>query len=404
MLLTALGKLPCCSNEFFDKLFNILESRETPIGVAGELFLKKNAENVLELETIVYLCNQNYKQTLKTIDLNQMAGNLKVIQKIRSSFTKQLTIWVAGGVVVITAVVIFLLGRFAQQVILEESVEITLQSLENMAVRISNELRQSDISAQLENRPFSISKAMIEQLIEKDNQLKAIRQSQPSIKIQVTEVKAGTAPEAVWQNAQKNYVFQELIYGNKFCITATCYPEDLYAKYVEVQWLLAWSFLIGVGVLLLILWLVMGHYLRPLHTLADSAQRIADGHINERIPDSHHKDEIGQLQNSLATMQLSLADYMDEMQQKQTELNMQNAQLQEAYDEAQEYDRMKDKFLHDTTNEMTGPVELICRNTNTICADYQTMSKAEIARMQIDILQATECVTSLLDQSFTEDE
>lgn len=372
--------------------------------MACELFLKKNAENVWSLETFVYLCNQNYKQTLKTIDLNQMAGNLKVIQKIRSSFTKQLTIWVAGGVVVITAVVIFLLGRFAQQVILEESVEITLQSLENMAVRISNELRQSDISAQLENRPFSISKAMIEQLIEKDNQLKAIRQSQPSIKIQVTEVKAGTAPEAVWQDAQKNYVFQELIYGNKFCITATCYPEDLYAKYVEVQWLLAWSFLIGVGVLLLILWLVMGHYLRPLHTLADSAQRIADGHINERIPDSHHKDEIGQLQNSLATMQLSLADYMDEMQQKQTELNMQNAQLQEAYDEAQEYDRMKDKFLHDTTNEMTGPVELICRNTNTICADYQTMSKAEIARMQIDILQATERVTSLLDQSFTENE
>ena len=225
--------------------------------MACELFLKKNAENVWSLETFVYLCNQNYKQTLKTIDLNQMAGNLKVIQKIRSSFTKQLTIWVAGGVVVITAVVIFLLGRFAQQVILEESVEITLQSLENMAVRISNELRQSDISAQLENRPFSISKAMIEQLIEKDNQLKAIRQSQPSIKIQVTEVKAGTAPEAVWQDAQKNYVFQELIYGNKFCITATCYPEDLYAKYVEVQWLLAWSFLIGVGVLLLILWLVM---------------------------------------------------------------------------------------------------------------------------------------------------
>ena len=63
---------------------------------------------------------------LKQSDLDQMAGNLKVIQKIRSSFTKQLTIWVAGGVVVITAVVIFLLGRFAQQVILEESVEMRI--------------------------------------------------------------------------------------------------------------------------------------------------------------------------------------------------------------------------------------------------------------------------------------
>ena len=103
-------------------------------------------------------------------------------------------------------------------------------------------------------------------------------------------------------------------------------------------------------------------------------------------------------------MQLSLADYMDEMQQKQTELNIQNAQLQEAYDEAQEYERMKDKFLHDTTNEMSEPVAMICKCTDTICADYQTMSKAEIAKMQIDILQATERVTSLLDQSFTTDE
>ena len=355
------------------------------------------------METFVYLCNQNYKQT-ETIDLDQMAGNLKVIQKIRSSFTRQLTIWVAGGVVVITAVVIFLLGRFAQQVILEESVEITLQSLENMAVRISNELRQSDISAQLENRPFSIKKAEIEQLIEKDNQLKAIRQSQPNIKLRVMEAKADTVSEAVWQDAQKNYVFQEPIYGNQFCITATCPAEDIYSKYTSVQWLLIRSSLIGVLGLLLILWQVIARHLRPLHTLADSAQRIADGHINERIPDSRHKDEIGQLQNSLATMQLSLADYMDEMQQKQTELNMQNAQLQEAYDEAQEYERMKDKFLHDTTNEMSEPVAMICKCTDTICADYQTMSKAEIAKMQIDILQASERVTSLLDQSFTTDE
>ena len=165
---------------------------------------------------------------LKQSDLDQMAGNLKVIQKIRSSFTRQLTIWVAGGVVVITAVVIFLLGRFAQQVILEESVEITLQSLENMAVRISNELRQSDISAQLENRPFSIKKAEIEQLIEKDNQLKAIRQSQPNIKLRVMEAKADTVSEAVWQDAQKNYVFQEPIYDNQFQLCSRAHYLSFY--------------------------------------------------------------------------------------------------------------------------------------------------------------------------------
>jgi hypothetical protein len=49
-------------------------------------------------------------------------------------------------------------------------------------------------------------------------------------------------------------------------------------------------------------------------------------------------------------------------------------------------------------------VTTICKSTENICANYQTMTKAEIAKMQIDILQATERVTSLLDQSFTTDE
>ena len=333
-----------------------------------------------------------------------MAANLKVTQKIRSSFTKQLTIWVAGSVLVITAIVLTLLGRFSQQVIKDETIEITQQVVENMTMRISNELRQADITAQLEHNTFCVSKAEIERLIEKDNQLKAIRQSQPSIKLQVIEAATDSISGRVRKDAQGNYIFQKPIYGGKFSIVATCSARDLYAKYTKVQWFLFFTALFGMLVLLLILWQVIAYHLRPLHTLADSAQRIADGHINEHIPDSRHQNEIGQLQNSLATMQQSLADYMNEMQQKQNELNMQNAQLQEAYDEAKEYERVKDKFLHDTTNEMTEPVATICKSTENICANYQTMTKAEIAKMQIDILQATERVTSLLDQSFTTDE
>ena len=49
-------------------------------------------------------------------------------------------------------------------------------------------------------------------------------------------------------------------------------------------------------------------------------------------------------------MQLSLAEYMYEMRQKQDTLNRQSARLQEAYSEAQEYERVKDKFLHDMTS------------------------------------------------------
>lgn len=330
-----------------------------------------------------------------------MESIIIIIRKIRRSFTTQLTIWVGGGVLLISAVVILLLARFSQEVIRDESIEITQQALENMAVRINNGLRQADISAQLEHRTFTIDKPMIEKMIEESNQLTAIKQSLPHAQFYVTESKAADEGESSVQKDQQNYTFKESIYGNKFCIVAVCSSHDLFDKYSDIQKFLVMWGIIGVLILLVILWKVIAYHLLPLHRLADSAQSIADGHLNEPIPDSKNKDEIGQLQNSLSKMQLSLAEYMDEMRQKQDTLNRQNTRLQEAYSEAQEYEKMKDKFLHDMTSQMTAPVDTVCRNTYSICADYQTMSKAEMAKKQIDILEATEKITLLLDQSFT---
>ena len=54
-----------------------------------------------------------------------MESIIIIIRKIRRSFTTQLTIWVGGGVLLISAVVILLLARFSQEVIRDESIEIT---------------------------------------------------------------------------------------------------------------------------------------------------------------------------------------------------------------------------------------------------------------------------------------
>jgi methyl-accepting chemotaxis protein len=330
-----------------------------------------------------------------------MKSILKLIHKIRSSFTIQLTIWVAGGVLVISAVVIILLARYSQQVIKDESLETSKQLLENMAVRINNELRQADISARLEHRVFKVTKPLIEKLIEENNQMTAIKQSLPHIQLYVVESDAADAADPLQQDGQQVFTFQEEIYNKQFSIVAICPASDLYDKYADMQVYLLLRGIIGVLVLLFILWKVIARHLRPLHVLADSAQRIADRHLDETIPDTHHQDEIGQLQNSLSKMQHSLADYMEEMRQKQDTLNRQNAELQEAYSEAQEYERVKDKFIHDMTDQLAQPVDTVCRNTYSICADYKTMAKAEMAKKQINILQATETITSLLDQSFT---
>ena len=64
------------------------------------------------------------------------------LQKIRTSFSTQLSLWVAGFVLIISAVVIILLVRFSEDVIRDETIDTTLQALENTALRIDNTLRQ----------------------------------------------------------------------------------------------------------------------------------------------------------------------------------------------------------------------------------------------------------------------
>ena len=65
---------------------------------------------------------------------------MKILQKIRTSFTTQLMSWVAAFVLVISGVVLLLLVRFSQNVIYDETTDATMQALENTALRINNTL------------------------------------------------------------------------------------------------------------------------------------------------------------------------------------------------------------------------------------------------------------------------
>ena len=73
------------------------------------------------------------------------------IQKIRTSFTWHLTLLVASFVLIISGIVIFLLARFSQDTIRDESIDTTMQALENTALRIDNTLRQAEMMARLES-------------------------------------------------------------------------------------------------------------------------------------------------------------------------------------------------------------------------------------------------------------
>ena len=337
---------------------------------------------------------------------------MKPLQKIRTSFSAQLSLWVAGFVLIISAIVIILLGRFSEDVIRDETIDTTLQALENTALRIDNTLRQSEITARLENQRLRVNRSRIERLIEESGSLEQLRQSLPNAQLFVTRRDSSqldlfiTGGEKSYRQLMYDenevYIFSQPLGERQFCIAAVCPADDIYSRYSRMhQVLLIWG-IGGILVLLIVLYLIIARHLRPLHLLADTAQSIASGNLDTPIPDSHHEHETGRLQSSLKKMQHSLRDYMEEMQQKQTTLSRQNTELQAAYGEAQAYETMKTTFLTEMTAKMAAPVEQVCHSTEDICRDYTTLSKAEMTALQTDIMEGTNTIVELLDQLIIE--
>ena len=335
-----------------------------------------------------------------------------IIQKVRTSFTTQLTLWVASLVTVISAVVIGFLALFSQDVIFDETMDTTLQALETTALRIDNTLRQKEMSARLESGQMRVNRAVIDQLIEENGCLSKIRQSLPNAELYVTRrdsTQLGifiAGEESGYRKMvhedREMFIFTQPLGDRPFILTAVCPTEDVYGRYSRMEWFLWLRGVVCVLILLFVLNTVVGRHLRPLHWLADSAQSIANGNLDTPIPDMHHEHEAGRLQNSLAKMQQALKTYMTEMQQKQVTLSNQNAELKAAYAEVQAYEVKKMNFVRDMTAQMAKPVESLCQEANTICHDAATMTKEEMTQRQAVITKDSEAITQLLDNLMKE--
>lgn len=335
-----------------------------------------------------------------------------IIQKVRTSFTTQLTLWVASLVTVISVVVIGLLAKFSQDVIFDETIDMTLQAMETTALRIDNTLRQKEMSARLEGGQVRVNRATIDRLIEENGCLAKLHQTLPNAELYVTRrdsTQLGifiAGEESGYRKLvhedREMFIFTQPLGDRPFVLTAVCPAEDVYGRYSRMQWFLWFRGMAGVVILLIVLYTVVGRHLRPLHWLADSAQSIANGNLDTPIPDAHHEHEAGRLQNSLAKMQQALNAYMTEMQQKQVTLSKQNADLKAAYAEVQAYEVKKSNFMRDMTAQMAKPVERLCQKAETICRDAASMTREEMAQRQAVIMQDSETITQLLDKLMKE--
>ena len=184
----------------------------------------------------------------------------------------------------------------------------------------------------------------------------------------------------------------------KWCLALVIPDREILQTYYRLAYVIVSLIVIGLIIILLITWKIVDQSIKPLSQLLAQSQIIAQGNYDEQISHTERRDAVGRLQNSFATMQLSLASYMDEMQKKRVQLNQQNAELKSAYEQAQEYEKLKARFLSNMTDQMLNPINSVCEQANQIADCYQQLTQTEMRQSEQTVLAHTESVTKLLEQ------
>ena len=176
------------------------------------------------------------------------------------------------------------------------------------------------------------------------------------------------------------------------------YPEDdIFGDYNQLLYMVIAIALAGLVLLMAGCQVITHRCLLPLRMLAKSAQRIAEGHYDEPVPDSHQWDEVGRLQDHFQQMQQALSVHIGELERLTTELRERNVVLSGAYEKAREADRVKTAFLHNMTDQMIKPVSVIQSSVNMLCEHRQDMDQQQANKTEKMIQEQGKIVTKLLN-------
>lgn len=176
------------------------------------------------------------------------------------------------------------------------------------------------------------------------------------------------------------------------------YPDDyIFGQYNRLLYYVLAIAIVGLMLFFVLCCLITRHRLMPLLMLSDSARRITAGHYDETVPDTNREDEVGQLQGHFLQMQKSLNAHVSQLQQSTATLEEQSRVLRQAYNRAQEANRMKMAFLHHMTNQMIAPTTAIEQSANRLCDNYHDVSLKEADREVTVIQQQSQAIIDLVN-------
>jgi sigma-B regulation protein RsbU (phosphoserine phosphatase) len=191
------------------------------------------------------------------------------------------------------------------------------------------------------------------------------------------------------------YIFYRPLQRTGWSIAIVCPESDVFARYNRLL-VLVWS-VIGIGLvfLLILCYQILRRAVQPLSQLDRQAQRIADGHFDETLPESHRRDSVGRLTNSFISMQQSIAESVNAIRSTNEQLSTLNAQLNHAYQLKLQTNRKKTEFIQAMYHAIRTPLNIISGFTQVLNASLHEFPADEIADITARMKQSAADLTRL---------
>ena len=160
-------------------------------------------------------------------------------------------------------------------------------------------------------------------------------------------------------NGEPCLVSYQPVPGAPCSLALVCPERSVLKSYNRLGYIVGPLLVIGLLLILLFSSVTVAQAIRPVYKLTGNLQRIAEGHYDDRIPETHHKDVVGRMQNSFATMQESLFRHVSDIQQMNAEAARRNEELVRTSELAKESDRQKSLFIQNVSHQIRTPLNII---------------------------------------------